>query len=177
MRKTWNLLLVRLGQATLVKQFIEAAPLIQGRTWESICFVTVLIPGTSEQACSCLITWLSSPWRLAPLEFLRASSIFSTSTVPSPSASNCAKAWGGTKKEHLFQHIYFKQKFKVFHRNRSSKHYNTIKQKNQNNLFLRSIEFMTNESRNQGCLGRSLCFHIWVCSLIIKLDISSELLP
>jgi hypothetical protein len=30
---------------------------------------------------------------LAPLEFLRASSIFSASTVPSPSASNWAKAY------------------------------------------------------------------------------------
>lgn len=51
------------------------------------------LPGTREQACSCLIMWLNSPWRLAPLEFLRASNMFSASTVPSPSASNWAKAY------------------------------------------------------------------------------------
>lgn len=50
-------------------------------------------PGTREQACNCLMMWLSSPWRLAPLEFLRASNMFSASTVPSPSASNWAKAY------------------------------------------------------------------------------------
>lgn len=51
------------------------------------------LPGTREQACSCLMMWLSSPWRLAPLEFLRASNMHSASTVPSPSASNWAKAY------------------------------------------------------------------------------------
>lgn len=63
------------------------------------------LPGTREQACSCLMMWLSSPWRLAPLEFLRASSMFSASTVPSPSASNWAKAYNtrDTIKSHLFQ--------------------------------------------------------------------------
>lgn len=78
--------------------YIEAASLLWGSAWEILSSNTALIPGTREQACSCLITWLSSPWRFAPLEFLRASSIFSTSTVPSPSASNCAKAWRVTKK-------------------------------------------------------------------------------
>lgn len=53
-----------------------------------------LIPGVSEHAWSCLITWLSSPLRLAPLEFFRAINMLSTSTTPSPSASNCPKACG-----------------------------------------------------------------------------------
>lgn len=63
------------------------------------------LPGTREQACSCLMMWLSSPWRLAPLEFLRASNMFSASTVPSPSASNWAKAYNTRHaiKSHLLQ--------------------------------------------------------------------------
>lgn len=63
------------------------------------------LPGTREQACSCLMMWLSSPWRLAPLEFFRVSSMFSASTVPSPSASNWAKAYNISDiiKSRLFQ--------------------------------------------------------------------------
>lgn len=60
----------------------------------------VCVPGVSEQAWSCLMTWLSSPCRLAPLQFFRATSMFSTSTKPSPSASNCPKAYRRREKKH-----------------------------------------------------------------------------
>ena len=73
-----------------------------------------LIPGVSEHAWSCLITWLSSPLRLAPLEFLRAINMLSTSTTPSPSASNCPKACGRNT-ERTETHNIWRQSATILH--------------------------------------------------------------
>lgn len=41
-RTLWRMVLIRLGQAMLLKQFIEAAPLLWGRAWETLSSNTLL---------------------------------------------------------------------------------------------------------------------------------------